>query len=53
MGQDAGNFAGRLRAEGIWVRRWRNGDPEAIRITVGRPEQNDALLRSMKKLRIS
>ncbi len=54
IGQAAGSFADRLRTEGIWVRpleKW--GAPEAIRITVGRPEQNDALLRAMKKLRIS
>ncbi|MGA9811825.1 MAG: histidinol-phosphate transaminase [Terriglobales bacterium] len=54
IGQAAGRFADRLRTEGIWVRpleKW--GAPEAIRITVGRPEQNDALLRAMKKLRIS
>jgi histidinol-phosphate aminotransferase len=52
--QDASNFADRLRAEGIWVRpltKW--GAPDAIRITIGTPEQNDALLRAMKKLKIS
>lgn len=54
IGQDAGDFAGRLRAEGIWVRpleKW--GAPEAIRITTGTPEQNDALLRAMKRVKTS
>jgi histidinol-phosphate aminotransferase len=54
MGQDASTFADRLRAEGIWVRplaKW--GAPDAIRITIGTPEQNDALLRAMKKVKIS
>jgi histidinol-phosphate aminotransferase len=54
IGQDARNFAGRLKNEGIWVRpleKW--GAPQAIRITIGTPEQNDALLREMKKLKIS
>ena len=54
IGQDAGNFADRLRAEGIRVRaleKW--GAPEAIRITIGAPEQNDALLQAMKKLKTS
>ena len=54
IGQDARNFAERLKGEGIWVRpleKW--GAPEAIRITIGTPEQNDALLRAMEKLQIS
>jgi histidinol-phosphate aminotransferase len=54
IGQDARNFTGRLKNEGIWVRpleKW--GAPQAIRITIGTPEQNDALLREMKKLKIS
>ena len=54
IGQDAGPFAERLKDEGIWVRpleQW--GAPEAIRITIGRPEQNDALLGAMAKLKIS
>ncbi len=54
IGQDAGPFAERLKDEGIWVRpleKW--GAPQAIRITIGTPEQNDVLLRAMTKLRIS
>ncbi len=54
IGQDAKDFAERLRLQGIAIRplaQW--GAPEAIRITIGRPEQNDALLRAMKILRTS
>ena len=53
-GQDAGVVAERLKLEGILIRpldQW--GAPEAIRITIGRPEQNDALLRAMKQLKAS
>ena len=45
-------IAERLRLEGILVRpleQW--GAPQAIRITIGTPEQNDALLRAIEKLR--
>ena len=52
LGQDAGNFAARLQTEGIAVRalsQW--GAPQAIRITIGTPEQNDALLRVLRKLK--
>lgn len=51
---DSGKFAEYLRAEGIWVRaleKW--GAPEGIRITIGTPEQNDALLRAIEQLRTS
>ena len=54
IGQDARNFAERLKGEGIWVRpleKW--GAPEAIRLTIGTPEQNDALLRAMTNLKTS
>ncbi len=54
MGEDAKVIAERLKLEGILVRplgQW--GAPEAIRITIGTPEQNDALLRAMEKLRRS
>ena len=54
LGRDARTFAENLRLEGILVRsleQW--GAPESIRITIGRPEQNDALLQSLKKVKIS
>jgi histidinol-phosphate aminotransferase len=54
LGQDAREFSARLEAEGILVReleRW--GAPQAIRITIGTPEQNDALLRALRKLKRS
>jgi len=54
VGQDAGEFAERLRLEGILVRPlgpW--GAPEAIRITIGTPKQNDALLRALRKVKSS
>ena len=53
IGRDARPFAERLKNEEIWVRpleQW--GAPEAIRITIGRPEQNDALLGAMTKLKL-
>jgi histidinol-phosphate aminotransferase len=53
LGQDAQSFAERLKLEGILVRAlhpW--GAPEAIRISIGTPEQNEALLRALKKLKI-
>ena len=52
LGKDAGTFAARLQAEGILVRalaHW--GAPQAIRITIGTPEQNKALLRVLRKLK--
>jgi histidinol-phosphate aminotransferase len=54
LGQNAKRFAERLELEGIAVRpldRW--GAPEAIRITVGTPEQNHALIRALKRLKDS
>jgi histidinol-phosphate aminotransferase len=50
-GREATNFAERLQHEGIAVRaleQW--GAPQAIRITIGTPEQNDALVRALRKL---
>lgn len=52
LGEEAGNLAAHLQAEGIVVRAlapW--GAPQAIRITIGTPEQNDALLRVLRKLK--
>jgi histidinol-phosphate aminotransferase len=54
IGAHARHFAEHLRLEGILVRsldQW--GAPECIRITIGTPEQNDALLRTLKKLKSS
>lgn len=54
LGRDATEFAERLEREGIAVRAlapW--GAPEAIRITIGTPEQNDTLLQALKKLKDS
>jgi histidinol-phosphate aminotransferase len=51
LGQDARTFAERLKLEGILVRsldQW--GAPAAIRMTIGTPEQNEPLLRALKKL---
>ena len=52
MGRDARVIAERLRLEGVLIRQldlW--GAPDAIRITIGTPEQNDELLQAMKKLK--
>jgi histidinol-phosphate aminotransferase len=49
---DARTFAERLQRERILVRaldQW--GDPQAIRITIGTPEQNHALLRALRRLK--
>ena len=54
LGRDSTRFAEQLRHEGIAVRaldQW--GAPQAIRITIGTPEQNDALLRALRKLKNS
>lgn len=52
LGQDARGFAERLKLEGILVRPLdQRGAPTAIRITIGTPDQNEALLRALKKLR--
>jgi histidinol-phosphate aminotransferase len=50
LGRNAAEFSERLRAEGIAVRpleQW--GAPQAIRITIGTPEQNRVLLRALGK----
>jgi histidinol-phosphate aminotransferase len=52
LGRDAAKFAASLQHEGIAVRaleQW--GAPQAIRITIGTPGQNDALLRALRKLK--
>ena len=52
LGQDAADFAERLERKGIAVRPlapW--GASQAIRITIGTPEQNDALLGTLRKLK--
>lgn len=52
VGETAARFAERLKQEGILVRPldpW--GAPTAVRITIGRPEQNDAVVRAIKKLK--
>lgn len=52
--QDAREFAERLRGEGVLVRPLNSwGDPRAIRITIGTPQQNDTVLRVLKKLKTS
>jgi histidinol-phosphate aminotransferase len=51
LGKDAAEFTQRLQRDGIAVRAlapW--GAPQAIRITVGTPEQNDILLEALRKL---
>lgn len=51
VGEDAHRVAQHLTSEGIAIRtldQW--GAPQAVRITIGTPEQNDALLRALKKL---
>jgi histidinol-phosphate aminotransferase len=52
LGQNANQLVERLRREGIAVRgldQW--GAKEAIRITIGTPEQNGALLTALRKLK--
>jgi histidinol-phosphate aminotransferase len=54
LGQDAREFAERLMREGIAVcplGPW--GAPRAVRITIGRPEQNEALLHALQRLKAS
>ena len=54
VGRDAANLSEQMKAEGIMVRplgQW--GAPQAIRITIGTPEQNDALLKALRKIRDS
>jgi len=54
IGVHAIHFVEHLRREGILVRSldpW--GAPESVRITIGTPEHNDALLRALKELKSS
>jgi histidinol-phosphate aminotransferase len=50
VARDAGEFAEGMRNKGILVRPLKSwGAPESIRITVGTPQQNEVLLRALKK----
>jgi len=52
IGQDAATFAERLRAEGVSVRplaSW--GAPDSVRVSIGTPEQNQALLLAIRNIR--
>jgi histidinol-phosphate aminotransferase len=54
LGRNAATFAERLHHQGIAIlalEQW--GAPQAIRITIGTPEQNDALIMALKKLKNS
>jgi histidinol-phosphate aminotransferase len=54
LGRNARSFAERLHYQGIAIRaldQW--GAPEAIRITIGTPEQNEALLEALRRLKDS
>jgi len=49
LGDDALAFANRLQEEGVVVRplgAW--GAPNCIRVTIGKPEQNQALLKAVR-----
>jgi histidinol-phosphate aminotransferase len=49
--EDAGAFTKRMQAEGVIVRSlvpW--GAPNAIRVSIGTPEQNETFIRALKKL---
>lgn len=51
VGEDAGDLNKRLLAEGVIIRPlggW--GAKNAIRVTIGRPEQNEAFIAAMKKV---
>lgn len=51
LGEDAAAIARRFQAEGVIVRPlgpW--GAPTAIRVTIGRPEQNEIFLKAFKKV---
>jgi histidinol-phosphate aminotransferase len=51
LGKNAGDFADRLQQEGIAVRPLESwGAPHAIRVTIGRPEQNRAFLDAAQRL---
>jgi histidinol-phosphate aminotransferase len=52
LGEDAAAFANRLREEGVAVRPlgpW--GAPNCIRVTIGRPEQNQIFLNAARRIR--
>jgi len=52
LGEDAAAFANRLQDEGVAVRplgHW--GAPSCIRVTIGAPEQNQAVLQAARRLR--
>jgi histidinol-phosphate aminotransferase len=54
LGEDAATFASRLQEEGVAVRplgHW--GAPNCIRVTIGRPEQNQAFLQAVGRVRSS
>jgi histidinol-phosphate aminotransferase len=54
VGRDAAKFSEQMKVEGLMVRPlgpW--GAPQAIRIAIGTPEQNDALLKALGKIRNS
>jgi len=52
VGRNVASLVAGLRREGIAVRALENwGAPEAIRITIGTPQQNHALLEAIRKLR--
>jgi histidinol-phosphate aminotransferase len=54
LGEDAAAFANRLQDEGVAVRPLRSwGAPNCIRVTIGTPEQNQAFLRAVRRLRSS
>ena len=49
--EDANAFAKRMQAEGVIVRSlvpW--GAPNAIRVSIGTPEQNETFVRALKKV---
>jgi len=53
VGDDAGDFCRLLQEEGVIVRHMSGGwgAPHAFRATIGTPEQNQHLLRALKKVR--
>jgi histidinol-phosphate aminotransferase len=51
LDEEAGAFAARMQGEGVVVRSlvpW--GIPNGIRLTIGKPEENEAFLRAFKKV---
>lgn len=53
VGEDAGNLCRRLQDEGIIVRHMSGswGAPDAFRVTIGTPGQNEQFLAALKKVR--